>query len=407
MRAIVALRIAALLLLGSPPAVSQIVIHEERDWGCPTPCIPAGFPCTMGDYDEQAFFPPGVIPPTIGGYAGPIGCGLAPPFPTGPFGFPGATLWHTETDCCAAAVPPAAPFSGCFAAYNHGAAGGPFGEPPFTYLTLAAAGGPSIRNTGAISSYGIGAVAARPPTPTGPGQEIILCFDYVKVTEGGGTPSFDTCFVEIRGSPCGEPCALDPTAGPPWTSIAVLAGNNPCTAPLTCCVGPFHPALDDCFIAAPGDPLDGSKIRFRFDTRDAVNNAFCGWNVDNVLLTNEECVPCAAAGGGSIVSSGGEPVPGNACFALGLDGGPPFGFTFLVIGAANMPPVAGCSLCCAPLIILGPFPTDGFGDFTLPLALPAGLAPCGPSFCLQWVTLAPVPPGVFPSTAGKLRIQIG
>src|SRR5262245_58080 len=138
MRAVVALRIAALLLLGSPPAVSQIVIHEERDWGCPTPCIPAAFPCSMGDYDEQAFFPPGLIPPPIPPYTSPFGCPLAPPFPIGPIGFPGATLWHTATDCCAVAVPPAAPFSGCFAAYNPGAGGGPFCEPPPTYATPAA-----------------------------------------------------------------------------------------------------------------------------------------------------------------------------------------------------------------------------------------------------------------------------
>src|SRR5262249_46749793 len=154
---------------------------------------------------------------------------------------------------------------------------------------------------GAISSYGIGGVTARPPSPAGLGQRIVLCFEYVKDTEGGGSPSFDNAFVEVRPAPCGEPAAVDP-GGPAWATISVLFGNSPCAAPTLCCIGPFNPALDGIFIVPPGSGL-GGKIRFRFNTGDPLSNGYCGWSVDNVRLTNEECAPSCPGTPSSTIGS--------------------------------------------------------------------------------------------------------
>ncbi|HET6203501.1 MAG TPA: hypothetical protein VFI25_11945 [Planctomycetota bacterium] len=391
MRVTLGLLAAAVLVLGSPPAASQgVVIHEERVW--------LGPPCPMGDYDEQA------VANVTGSYTGPVNpagfCELVPPAPGGPFGAPGATLWHTEIDCCALGAGPPPGWGPTFAAYNTGA--GPAPPAPFTYITLNAAG-TSVANAGAICSYGIDAVSMRPAG----NQRIILCFEYVKTTETPGTPAFDTSFVEVRPAPCGEPCAVDPAGAPPWTAISVLAPPNVgCATPTICCIGPGNPALNGIFLAPPGAP-GGGKIRFRFNSGDGTSNAYCGWAVDNVVLTNEECFPpCAAASPFQPrIATSGDPSPG-APITIGLLAGPPGAFAFLVIGIANPPPAAfgGCALCCAPLIILGPFGTSTAGTFSLPVVLPP-LPPCFTEFCLQWVVLGGG--GVFTSSAGKLVWQIG
>src|SRR5262249_14153477 len=176
-------------------AVSQIIIHSETAW--------VGPPFPMGDYDEQ------VVPLNGGPYVGPVGCPVPLPLLVAPFGGPGATLWHTEVDCCAAGAGPPPGWGPTFAAYNTG-------PPPFNYVTGA------VENAGAISSYGIAGVSFRPPSPIIGGQQIILSFEFVKQTEAlPTTTAFDTCFVEIRPAPCGEPAAVDPPAAPAWGTIAV------------------------------------------------------------------------------------------------------------------------------------------------------------------------------------------
>ncbi|HKB15782.1 MAG TPA: hypothetical protein VKF62_06940, partial [Planctomycetota bacterium] len=142
MRVALSLVAAAFLLVGSPAASAQIVIHEETSW--------VGPPFPMGDYDSQ-------FVPVIGGmYVGPVNapglCELVPPGPGGPLGVPGPTLWHTEVDCCAAGAGPPPGWGPTFAAYNTG----PGGLLPYTYLT--GAGGVITANAGAVCSYGIGGV---------------------------------------------------------------------------------------------------------------------------------------------------------------------------------------------------------------------------------------------------------
>src|SRR5262245_54036247 len=158
--------VVAALVLASPPAASQIVLHEERVW--------AGPPFPMGDYDSQT------VPVVAGSYGGPVNppgsCSILPA-PGGPFGGPGPTLWHQEFNCCGAGAP-ALPIAAPFAAYNSG-------PPAFTYDTVDSTGA-SVANAGALSSYGIGGVPLRPTTTPGGLQQIVMCFDYVKVTEGLG-----------------------------------------------------------------------------------------------------------------------------------------------------------------------------------------------------------------------------
>src|SRR5262249_55405554 len=141
-------------------------------------------------------------------------------------------------------------------------------------------------------------------------------------------------------------------------------------------------------------------------------NAFCGWNVDNVVVTNEECLPpCPppAAFTPRIGSFGGESFPGNAGWGLNLTRAPPGSVALLVIGATNpLPPpaAAGCWLCSLPLLAPGPFPAPA-GSLLPPLPLPPppALIPCIPAFCAQWVIISPF--GVFTSSAGKIRLQLG
>ncbi|HET6203502.1 MAG TPA: hypothetical protein VFI25_11950 [Planctomycetota bacterium] len=385
---------AAVLVLVSPAAPSQIIIHAESAW--------VGPPFPMGDYDSQ------VVPVVAGMYTGPVNppgaCFILPPGPGGPFGGPGPTLWHTEVDCCAAGAGPPPGWGPTFAAYN--SAGG--GLVPYTYLT--GAGGIVTANAGALCSYGIAGVSFRLPSPIGLGQLIVLCFDYVKDTEGGGITAFDTAFVEVRPAPCGEPAAVDGPGSPPWTAISVIPGNVPCGVPTTCCIGPFNPALDGMFITPPGAPV-GGKIRFRFNTGDATSNMYCGWSVDNVVLTNEECVPsCPGAVSPTIGNVGGEAISPNPAYGITLSGAPPGSFAALNISPGNVPatPIpfpGGCLVCCPPFIVFPAVFVPLGGAVTLPVPIPAGIPPCVSEVCVQWYILAP--PTVLTSSAGKVRFQIG
>ena len=231
----------------------------------------------------------------------------------------------------------------------------------------------------------------RPLTPVSPPEQIILTFDTVKDTEGGGSGSFDECWVEVRSAQCAEPPCVDP-AGAAWAGFVKVTGNHPCAAPLTCTIGPLDPFLDATFIGSDG------KIRFRFDTIDGVSNNYCGWMVDNVRLTNEKCdPPCAAISPfqPQIGSVGGMPRPGNGGFALTLSAAPPASPTLLVIGIQKnfLPipalglPSPGCTLCCDPMIVLATPPTNAAGNVMIPVPIPPGIAPCA-TVCAQWVVLS-------------------
>jgi len=234
-------------------------------------------------------------------------------------------------------------------------------------------------------------VPPRPLTPVSPPEQIILTFDTVKDTEGGGSGSFDECWVEVRSAQCAEPPCVDP-AGAAWAGFVKVTGNHPCAAPLTCTIGPLDPFLDATFIGSDG------KIRFRFDTIDGVSNNYCGWMVDNVRLTNEKCdPPCAAISPfqPQIGSVGGMPRPGNGGFALTLSAAPPASPTLLVIGIQKnfLPipalglPSPGCTLCCDPMIVLATPPTNAAGNVMIPVPIPPGIAPCA-TVCAQWVVLS-------------------
>lgn len=386
-----ALLLCALLAAVAGRAPGQIVLHEETDW--------IGPPFALGDYDEQ------ILPPVPFPYAGPSNplgtCGLNPPFPTCPSAPLGGTLWHRETDCCAAGAGAPAGWDGAFAAYNSG-------PPLFAY-------GAGLANAGAITSYGIGAVAARPsPAST----RIVLSFQYVKLTEPS-SPAFDTASVEVREAPCGEPPGLDPPGLASWTAISVLPSTPvPCSGPVHCTIGPGHPVLDGAFLTAGPPAGAGGKIRFRFDTHDGALNGACGWSVDAVLLTNEECdVPCPGPDSFEprIGSTGGEPVSPNPAFAITLSGAPPDGLALPFLGFADAAPVpipfpSACALCCTPALFLAAVVVSPSGEATHPLPLPPGLSPCGEPLCIQWVVLT-IPPfgpfNVYTSSSGKIRIQLG
>ncbi|MGH7151485.1 MAG: hypothetical protein ACREIU_12345, partial [Planctomycetota bacterium] len=280
-------------------------------------------------------------------------------------------------------------------------------------FTPGAAGGFSA-NAGALSSYGIGGVTARAPGSS-PGPRLVLTFDYVKVTTASGI-QFNTGFVEVRPAPCGEPAAFDPTSAPPWAGVSVLSSNQPatvpCTVPVTCTIGPYHPTLDGVFLVPPGSP-DGAKIRFRFDTGWNVDTGVCGWSVDNVLLTNEECSPSCSGPvvvAPRIASVGGESTSPNPAFGISLSNALPGILAILNIGVANVPatPIPfppGCLLCCSPFLLLPAVAVPPSGALVLPLPIPAGIPACTSEVCVQWYLLAP--PLVMTSSAGKIRIQIG
>ncbi|MCI0587125.1 MAG: hypothetical protein L0323_09830 [Planctomycetes bacterium] len=164
------------------------------------------------------------------------GGGLGAYTETDPAGVPAATLWHGEGFCDGVAPIPASMGTNA-ASYNQGDIA------IYTYATVGA-------NTGAIES---------PVIPSAAGAIRTLVFEYTKQTEGGGTGTFDQCFVEAR-----------PPAGV-YSVLTQITGNSVCPASL------------GVSVAVPG--AGAWQHRFRFDTVDGAFNAFQGWTVDNVVAT--------------------------------------------------------------------------------------------------------------------------
>src|SRR5262245_9280924 len=165
------------------------------------------------------------------------GGGLGAYVETDPAGLPAATLWHGEGSCDGITPIPAS--MGIYAAsYNQGDIA------VYTYDT----GGV---NTGAIES---------PVIPSAGPAVKTLSFEYTKQTEGGGSGSFDQCFVEAR-----------PVPGA-YASMLQVVGNSVCPTSTGVTVA----------VSTPPGPW---QHRFRFNTVDAVGNAFQGWTVDNVVAT--------------------------------------------------------------------------------------------------------------------------
>ena len=186
-----------------------------------------------------------------------------------------ATLWHGES-LCTIGTPMPASLGTNAASYNQGDIG------LYTYNTGAA-------NSGAIQSP----VGAFVPSP---GSVRTLAFDYMKETEGGGTATFDQCFVESR------------TGAGAYATDLQISGNSVCTRTAVTAT-----------LSAPGPSI---QHQFRFNSGDGVLNDFQGWTVDNVVLTSSlpgpdpnYCVDPTAAPFASILGA-----PGTvAVFGPGVD----------------------------------------------------------------------------------------
>ncbi|MCI0589354.1 MAG: hypothetical protein L0323_21265 [Planctomycetes bacterium] len=165
------------------------------------------------------------------------------------FSTPTATLWHGEGFCDGITPIPATMGTNA-AAYNQGDLA------LYNYSTGGA-------NTGGIESPGIASPASGAAT---------LAFEYTKQTEGGGSASFDQCFVEVN------------VGGGGYSTVGQVSGNSVCPASTSVTMGP----------AAIG--AGGFTHRFRFDTVDGIGNAYQGWNVDNVVLTAVAAPPTYCVG---------------------------------------------------------------------------------------------------------------
>ncbi|MGH7150423.1 MAG: hypothetical protein ACREIU_06990, partial [Planctomycetota bacterium] len=163
---------------------------------------------------------------------------------------PAATLWHGEASCDGVTPIPATMGTNA-ASYNQGDIA------LWNYATGFAA------NTGGIESPVIFSPVSGAAT---------LSFEYMKQTEGGGTATFDQCFVEIN------------VAGGGYASLTQVAGNSVCPASTAVTLGP----------TAIG--AGGWTHRFRFDTGDGAFNAYQGWTVDNVLASEVPPPPTYCVG---------------------------------------------------------------------------------------------------------------
>ncbi len=181
-------------------------------------------------------------------------------------------------------------------------------------------------NTGAIES---------PVIPSAANASLTLSFDYAKETEGGGTGSFDQCFVEAK------------PAGPgPYGVVMQVLGNALCPGAPTSVTTPV------CNV-----PGGAWTHRFRFDSIDAVSNTYGGWYVDNVRATQKPSpggfVTTPTGCGGppfSVLTPGGNPViGGTVSFTMGSAAlsliwlGPPAGVPLCP---------AGCTLGATVAILL-------------------------------------------------------
>jgi len=269
-----------------------------------------------------------------------------------------------------------APLSGVAAAYNQGNLGN------YHYDT-------GVTNRGALVSPLFGL-----PADT---LGIEVAFDYVKQTEGGGSGSFDQCFLDARAD-----------SGASWAPALQVIGNQECASGgATVTIGSAVPPLAGFLAEGQG------QVRFRFDTVNAAANGFLGWVVDNLAVTartgstsgpiGSACT--SAAGCTPAIAAAGLPISGNPGFAIELSGADGGGSALLVVGASTASPPCAlpvpfpigsvfpgntCTIAICPDVTLGTFPLSGVGAcagaFTLPLPLPPGL-PAGTPLLLQWVVV--------------------
>ncbi len=261
------------------------------------------------------------------------GGGLGVYAETDPAGVPAATLWHGEGSCDGVTPIPGS-MGTTAASYNQGDIA------IYTYATVGA-------NTGAIES---------PVIPSGPGAVRTLTFEYTKQTEGGGSGSFDQCFVEAR---------------PPLGVYAVLTqvtGNSVCPTSL------------GVSVAVPG--AGPWQHRFRFNTVDGVGNAYQGWTVDNVVASEVAVV-----------------------FAENFEGG---GLgAYIETDPAGVPAATlwhGEALCAAPTyavspLVPGPF-TSIVGSLTAVLIHGAGV-----DDSLSLATPLPIPFSYFGTARASFRVD--
>ena len=278
-------------------------------------------------------------------------------------------------------VPLPSTFGGWVAAYNLGDQG------IYNYDTQGPGG--SVANTGAlVMPTGI---------PLGT-KDLTFSFDYMKETEGGGTATFDQCFVEVRRTfPAGQPwLPLGSTAMP-------IPGNSACPSVTTITETAANPL-------SPLSPLlgDGGAVRFRFNTVNAIANAFPGWYVGNgglqggpVAFFQRYGVGCAPAGAPlPRIGSSGAPLSPSV-MAIELDDAPPSAPLALLINASlGMPlptPLVAFGLpaaspACNFEIGLFPFPmivpavSNPAGGASIPVAIPPGIS--GEVFA-QWACVTP------------------
>jgi hypothetical protein len=279
-------------------------------------------------------------------------------------------------------VPLPSSFGGTVVAYNLGDQG------IYDYDTQGPGG--SVANTGAlVMPSGI---------PLGT-KDLTFSFDYMKETEGGGTATFDQCFVEVRRTfPAGQPWLPLGTTGMP------IPGNSACPSVTTISETAANPL-------SPLSSLlgDGGSVRFRFDTLDAIGNAFQGWYVGNgglqggpVGFFQRYGVGCAPAGAPlPRIGSSGAPLSPSV-IALELDDGPPSAPLALLINTSlGMPlptPLSAFGLPAAspacnfeiglfpffPMIV--PAVSNPAGAASVPVAIPPGIS--GEVFA-QWACVTP------------------
>ncbi|HET6204937.1 MAG TPA: hypothetical protein VFI25_19270, partial [Planctomycetota bacterium] len=273
-------------------------------------------------------------------------------------------------------LPPAIPpLPACFgtgaATYNQGDIG------IFNYDT-------GVANAGAIESP---AAVSTSATAT-----LVMIFDFTKDTEGGGSTSFDQCFVETS-----------PTGLATWTTQVQLSGNT----------GPCGGPIDTQILVLPAS-LSGTSFqhRFRFDTVDSVGNNYNGWSVDNIRINQaagtiavaySENFEAGTVPGVTVGNMTEEDPFGTALDTLwhaeaNCDGGSPGTYTASV-GPAGYTSISGNP---SAVLIHGPFTDDSLGIIGVPIAFnfygaPAATlgvdsnGPVGPGLPFSDFTNDPIP----------------
>ncbi len=291
------------------------------------------------------------------------------------FGSPLDVLWHAETNCDAGGTPIPAPLAGSAAAYNPGDLGN------YTFNT-------GVANSGALVSPSFSVPAGT--------IGLTVAFDYLKETEGGGTTTFDQCFVEGRSSPFAS-----------WDPMVQVAGIQACFSPGSFAANSGGSGFST--LVAGG----GGQLRLRFNTVDSVGNAFLGWYVDNLTLTSQTVAltpttgaPCPSSGGcGPTISASGLQAVGNSTFAITLGSAQPSTVAVLVLsaGTTSIPislfiPGNACTLLVPLVVLISPIPVSPgagcSGTASVPLPIPCGI-PAGIGINAQF---AVIEPAIFPAS---------